>query len=327
MSRLPVTLVISIDTETDAWDAAREPAATSNLRRLPALRDRLAGLGLRPTWLATWRVATDPWGAGLLGELHATGSAEVGAHLHPWTTPPVEEPDSPPHTMLCNLPRPLQEAKLRRLTDALAAACGGDRPTSFRAGRWGFDGTTAAAAWACGYSVDSSVTPWFSWAHFHGPDFAGAPERVVRLAVDGAPALSPTPAGALVEVPVTCGYSRRPFAASHAAWELLGRRPLRWARARGALSRSGALRPLMLSPETATAADMLRLARHALAAGAQVLNVAFHSQSLVPGLSPFVRTARDLDSFHARLEGFVERLGADHDLRPATLTEAARRHA
>ena len=71
------------------------------------------------------------------------GELEVGAHLHPWTTPPfAEQPglrqNDNVHAFPCELDPELLLAKLETLTAQVAEAAGA-RPTSFRAGRFGHE--------------------------------------------------------------------------------------------------------------------------------------------------------------------------------------------
>ncbi len=320
-----ILFVASMDTESDAWDATREPRPCSNLRQVPGLVDRLAALGVRLTVLPTHLVSVDDYGAGLLQDLEARDDVEVGAHLHPWTSPPLDEPLSPDRTMMCNLSEELQHAKLRRHTDHLTELLG-RAPTSFRAGRWALGPSTARAVIACGYRVDSSVTPWRSWAQWHGPDFAGAPMDVYRIDGEG-PVTRPAPGGPLVELPPSSGFSRRPFHRMHQLRELAARRPVSWLRLRGLAARAGLLEPIFMSPETASGEQMATLARQILATGTRYVHVMWHSQSLVPGLGPFVTTAAEADRFMARLETLLTRLAGEGSVRFCTLGEAADRLA
>src|SRR5438132_1454724 len=137
---------------------ARTGVTVENVRQLPRLDRLFERLAVRPTYFTTYQVAIQPWAVRILQETQARGTAEIGAHLHPWNTPPFEEAFVPRNTMLVNLPARLQAAKLDTLTDTLCAGMG-RRPLAFRAGRWAFGPSTAAALLTRGYRVDSSVTP------------------------------------------------------------------------------------------------------------------------------------------------------------------------
>src|SRR4029078_5056358 len=76
--------------------------------------------------------------AEILLPLHRAGRAEIGAHLHPWTTPPLSPWDrcDARAAYPSELPPGVCSRKLESLTDLLAAKL--ERaPRSYRAGRWG----------------------------------------------------------------------------------------------------------------------------------------------------------------------------------------------
>jgi hypothetical protein len=85
-----------------------------------------------------------------------------------------------------------------------------------------------------------------------------------------------------------------------AAQHPLGRR----VRLGGLLARSRALERIRLSPETANLSEMRRLAAALLANGCEVFALTYHSPSLEPGYTPYVRTAGDLENFIATVHDF-----------------------
>lgn len=314
-----VRLLITVDTESDAWSPSRAPARCDNLRQLARFDTFLQGLGLRATYLLTWRAANDPWGTEFLSDLSRSGRATLGSHLHPWSCPPYEEPFVLGNTMCSNLPEDLQVRKLQTLTDRVTELRGSP-PISFRAGRWGFGPTTASALVRCGYRVDSSVTPWISWAEFHGPSFIGAPNRIYRIR-PGGDVLSEDPEGSLVEVPVTVGYTRRPFAPLNLMRQALIESPLRSLRLAGIAWKLGLIRRVTLTPEENTARDLISVSRHMLDLGLDHLNLALHSQSLSPGIVPVVHGEREVNRLYDRIARYVEGISAHATLVPATLDD------
>src|SRR5438132_7323908 len=148
-----VLVLFSVDTEEDNWRPSRDGVTVENIRELPRLDALLRGLGVRTTYFTTYQVAIHEWAVAILRELQARG-AEIGAHLHPWNTPPLDEPFVPRNSMLANLPARLQLAKVERLTDTLRRAFDA-APVSFRAGRYALGPETEAALIRCGYRVDS----------------------------------------------------------------------------------------------------------------------------------------------------------------------------
>lgn len=297
-----VLLIVSIDTEEDNWYRSRQGVTCKNideLRRQAMFFDRL---GLRPTYFTSYQVARNARAADVVREVGAGG--EIAAHLHPWNTPPLTEAFVPRNSMLKNLPAELQLAKLETLTATLEAVFGA-RPEAFRAGRYGLGPDTVSALARCGYVVDSSVTPFISWKEFdEGPAFFGAPLDVHRIGPGG-----------VIEVPLSCGFLRRPFA----LWDRLHR-----ALDVPGLRRARALcKPIVLSPETATAEDMLTLSRRLLERGVRHLQVTWHSPSLQPGLGPFTRTSADVDRLYGTVETYLDRLQGIATLNPVTVSEAA----
>jgi hypothetical protein len=316
-------LVLSVDTEEDGWMPRRDGATVENIREVPRFQAFLERLGVRPTYFTTYQVARQSRSAEIIRHMAAGGHAEVAAHLHPWNTPPLQDRIVPRETMLNNLPAAVQEAKLERLTDALVDLLG-EQPTSFRAGRYGFGPELARALIRLGYRVDSSVTPLLDWKRFdEGPDFVDAPHHPYRLDAEGGSVVHPVPDGRLVELPVSCGFTRHPFGLWNPVHRFLDRPRLRALHAPGIAARLGMVRKVILSPEEDTAADMLLLARRLLERGERHLHLVVHSPSLRAGLSPFAPEKADVERLYRRIAEFVEGLDGITPIRPATVTEAA----
>lgn len=323
MTRPAVKLIVSIDTEEDNWAPTRDDIRIENIRALPDAQGFLEGLGLRPTYFVDYPVAATDWSAEILRGLHETGRAEIAAHLHPWNTPPLDEPFLPENTMMKNLDVALQTEKLRTLWAALEVAIG-QAPTSFRAGRFGLGPESVRALLALGFRVDSSVTPFVSWRdHSNGGDFTRAPAGCYRIDADG-PLDRPVAGGGLAEVPLSCGFTRGPFGWRRVAHRMLSRPVLRPFKLAGIASRTGLIRRVIGSPETDSVEDLLAMARCLVDAGTGMLHLFFHSPSLVPGLSPFVRSQADLRVLHDRIDQFVQGVSGFAEVEPATVDEAAR---
>jgi glycosyltransferase involved in cell wall biosynthesis/peptidoglycan/xylan/chitin deacetylase (PgdA/CDA1 family) len=315
----PVTLIVSIDTEEDNWQPTRTGITVENIRELPRLDRFFERLGVRATYFTTYHVTQRSWAADILRGLDATGRSEIGAHLHPWNTPPVELPLTPRNTMLVNLPRSLQVRKIGSLTEALTRAVE-KRPYAFRAGRWGFGQSTASALLEWGYRVDSSVTPYKSWVEDAGPTHVGAPLEVYRLDGRGDTRV-PVPGGPLIEVPLSWGYARGSWPLQERMHEALDRPGLR-----GLVLMARYLHLInqaVLSPEIDSVENMLNLSRRLLRQGVRHLHLSWHSPSMRPGLSPFATTSAEVERVFSVTEEFIERLAATVPLRFATVSEAA----
>ena len=205
-------LLVGIDTEGDnQWDAAaRANQRFENIYALPRLHALFARHGVRPTYVITHPVASDPRSAEVLRALKAGGDCEIGAHHHAWETPPCTAEDIKRHPYASNLPLRQFEDQLASLTDAIERAVG-ERPVSYRSGRFGFSAAHVPALEKLGYRVESSVAPLFYEAHKNGPDFVEAPLTPYFLSYDSAtrPGTS-----ALLEVPVSAALNRPPAEAA-----------------------------------------------------------------------------------------------------------------
>jgi hypothetical protein len=316
------TLVIcSVDTEEDDWEPRRDGVTVNNVGQLPRLSELMGELNAPVTYFVTHAVAADAASCRVLRKLVDQGNSEIGAHLHPWNTPPLTESISPPNLMLNNLPASLQFSKLRQLTDRLGDAFG-LAPISFRAGRSGLGSSTIDVIRRCGYTIDSSVMPFYDLRPVHGPTFVGAPNRAYCIGENGN-ALDPLDAGPILEIPVSSAYSRVPFERWDAIHRRLGSRVARAIRLPGLAARAGLLSKIALKPELESVKDMLRLSRALIGQGCSHLQIMWHSPSLLPGTSPFVRTPAERDRLLARIRGFVEGLRRAGPVRFVTLSQAA----
>jgi hypothetical protein len=312
-------LLVGIDTEGDnQWDAAaRLHQRFENLYALPRLHARFAKYGVRPTYVITHPVATDPRAAEVLRTLQDGGDCEIGAHHHAWETPPCSDEDVRRHPYASTLPRDQFSAQLESLTGAIERAVG-RRPVSYRSGRFGFSADHVAALERCGYLVESSVAPLFYETHKGGPEFVEAPLRPYFLAFDSA-----TRAGSsdVLEVPVSAALNhalpkRVQYAYARAPKPYTTKRILRALRL---------LRMRWLRPSWSSLDDMIALARDLARWNEPVLNLLFHSSEAIVGGSPYNRTPGELDAFFDRLDRFLA--FATRDLRATSATFAEFRAA
>ncbi|MEH3046922.1 WalW protein [Sphingomonas adhaesiva] len=247
---------------------------------LPAWHRAMAGEGIAPVYLVDHPVAADPAAAALLRPLLTDGST-VGAQLHPWVNPPHVEVPSELASFAGNLPPALEAAKLDQLVDAVERAFG-RRPLIYRAGRYGIGPATLALLASRGFRIDASMRARFDYRAAGGCDFGAVGPDAFHLP------------GGIVELPLSTihtGALRRHGVALHRA---AGRVP--WGR--GLLSRGGLLSRVPLTPEGTTAAAARAAVAVAAARRHDLLQLTFHSPSLVPGNTPYVRDARDLALFH-----------------------------
>src|SRR5262249_55667419 len=74
----------------------------------------------------------------------------------------------------------------------------------------------------------------------------------------------------------------------------------------GLFARLGLLDRITLTPEGVTLNEQKRLTRAMLRHGHRVFHLTYHSPSLLPGNTPYVRTEKDLGQFLDRISGFLE---------------------
>ena len=177
----------------------------------------------------------------------ADGSATIGAHLHPWVSPPFEEEVNTRNSFPGNLPRRLEAAKLAQLVERIERSFG-LRPTVYKAGRYGSGERTASILEQQGFEVDLSANPPFDYRDEGGLDFSGFSTDPFWFGERRR----------LLGIPGTGGYVGWAGGGSHGLYRWASRPALEWSRLPGVLSRIGAVDRLRLSPEGFESDDTLR---------------------------------------------------------------------
>ena len=319
-------LIVTVDTEADnQWDVSA-PQTVANLEALPRFQRLCDAHGFPPTYLCTYEVVTSERFSETIGPAAGDGRAEVGAHLHPWSTPPfVDEWDGPgtARPYPSELPSELLAHKLAALTSAVEAGAG-RRPTSYRAGRWGFSAPQIAVLTSLGYEVDCSVTPGVSWRTDRGlreggPDFTAAWVEPYELAADDACRVG---SSGLLEVPVTILHTNalmRAFRSLRRSYQH-HRRSWPWRAANRLLQ----VAPQWLRPQPhMTSQRLIAVAETARALDLPVLELMLHSSELLPGASPSNPTSEAVERVFDRLSRLFTHL-VSRGVTGATLTGFAR---
>jgi hypothetical protein len=320
--------VITLDTEPDNEWGRPQVATTENARFVPRFHELCAGYGLPVTYLMTLEMADDPFLRDYLVPRLRAGECEVGAHLHPWNTPPlvqVTEDDMRHHPYPFEYPLALQRQKLETLTAAVERHYG-VRPVSYKAGRWGLDTAHAALLDEMGFRVDTSVCPGINWGPSKGdPRGSGGPNfnraRIHPYRLSSEDVCSPGSLR-LWEIPPTIVF-----------YSALGRyvpgvRSLysRLRRVRRLFDRQHLGSQWLRPYPHMTVARLRRVATLARRSGAPLLNFTLHSSELMPGGSPYNRTPAAIESLFTRMQGFFEYLRTQ-PIEGVTLTAARDRLA
>lgn len=304
--------LLTVDTEEEFdWNAPfdRENRAVTICDAMERGQDYFARAGVRPLYLTDYPVIDDPRAGAMLARWVAEGGADVGAHCHPWVNPPYVEEVSARNSFAGNLPEPWERAKLTELRDRLAEVIG-QAPIAFRAGRYGVGPNTGAILGDLGFRIDMSIRSRFDYSDQHGPDFAGLPVRPYRAGAGGG----------LIELPLStawvgglCGWGDRLLPVVE-----------RGGLAAGLMARSSLLQRIPLTPEGVTADEAIRAIDRLLADGLRLLLFSFHSPTLAPGHTPYVRDARELEAFYRWWDAVLAHL-AGRGVEPAGLDQI--RHA
>ncbi|MEZ5679990.1 MAG: hypothetical protein R3E14_01705 [Erythrobacter sp.] len=203
------------------------------------------------------------------------------------------------------MPHDLEREKFARLRDLIEDKFGAT-PQIYRAGRYGIGKDTAKMLSESGILIDSSVRSRFDYSAEGGPNFSRHPIEPYWADSEKR----------LMELPLTTVY-----------WGMLRQQgealfPLarRFAHAGGLLSRLGLLERIALTPEGVSREEALRGIDIAIDEGLPVLVLSFHSPSLVPGYTPYVRDESDLDRFYDWLRAAYAYFRM-RDVQPTTVAE------
>ncbi len=295
-------LVVTIDTEEDNWGGYSNTSfGVENIKKIPALQEIFDEYNVIPTYLVTYPVATNRESIEILRRILEGGRCEIGMHCHPWSTPPFEEERNPYNSMLCNLPLELQQKKMCVLHEVIKTNFG-VRATSFRAGRWGYNGNTAIVLERLGYRVDTSITPFTDWAEYHGPDFTRMKPESYRF--NPPEIFTRNQEGKMTEIPASIGYLQDNYEWCNLIDRILTSQPGRRLHLKGLLNRARLISKVSLSPEATDSHKMIGLTKIFMRKKYEMVNMFFHSTSLQAGLSIFVKTKEDETQFFNRLSEY-----------------------
>ncbi|MBO9602629.1 MAG: polysaccharide deacetylase family protein [Novosphingobium sp.] len=300
--------ILTVDTEEEFdWSRPirREGYGLEHIPRLAKFQQFCEHEGVAPIYLVDYPVATSALAAEILREPVAQGRAEVGIQLHPWVNPPFDEDVNEHNSFAGNLPPELERAKFSRLRETIEANFQ-TIPRVYRAGRYGTGRGTAEMLRDGGIAMDSSVRAKFDYSAEGGVDYRGHPLEPYWL----------DPEHTVLELPLTTVF-----------WGVLRRQgerlyPLMWRlpAMRGVLARLGLLERIPLTPEGVSFDEAIRGIDMALDDGVPLLNFSFHSPSLRPGHTPYVRDDADLEHLYDWWRRIFAYLGR-REVKPCSLKD------
>lgn len=315
--------LLTVDTEEE-WDWQGQfpipPFSTRNIDQIPEFQAVCKTLGVRPTYFVDYAVATNTDNSSLLKHYLDLGECDIGAHLHPWCTPPIVEEINEHNSHAVNLPLLLFQKKIVALTDALIKAFG-CHPYSYRAGRWGVNCDHLRTLADSGYRIDSSVRPFYSDTSF---SYQNAPTSAYWPSFNNVLHQDPDQK-TLLEIPTSSGYNRTPFEILDALHSKLSTPPLNKLRLIGMLWRLGIVRKITVTPEGYDATDICRCIDAGIARGNRVINMFLHSSDLLPGCTPYVQSTQDKQRFLDCIQYCADHVRTVHNAEFVTMREVRHR--
>lgn len=300
--------MLFVDTEEEFdWNApfSRTGHGVTALAGMARGQGYFADAGVKPVYVTDYPVVDCDAAAAMMGQWASDGAADIGAHLHPWVNPPHVEEVTAANSYAGSLPEAVELAKLEALCRRIEQRFG-QRPIAYRAGRYGVGPNSARLLEAAGFRLDSSVRSRFDYSGQHGPDFGGMP-------------LTPYWAGpnrTLVELPLSTAF----VGLLRGAGERLYRAAQTMGPLAGAMARARLLSRVPLTPEGVSAQEAMMAIDALMEEGVPLLNFSFHSPTLEPGHTPYVRDEADRTAFYRWWDAVLNHL-ARRGVRPASLNQ------
>jgi hypothetical protein len=287
-STRPILAVVVHTEEEFDWAKPYDRAATgvTHMRRIERAQEIFDAYGIVPNYVIDYPIASQDVAIAPLKSFADSGRALIGAHLHPWVSPPYVEEVNTRNSYPCNLPRALEAEKLERLTDQIERAFSA-RPRTYLAGRYGFGANTGSILEDLGYEVDISPAVPIDFSADGGPDYSSYTSDPYWFGKERR----------LLGLPGTGGYVGWLRAGATPLYRVVTHRVMRDIRAAGVFARLGLMERIRLSPEDYSEPEMRRLTRVLLNEGVRIFVFSFHSPSIMPGGTPYVRSQADLDRF------------------------------
>lgn len=316
MTAPQLAIVVDAEEEFD-WTQpfSRENQSTTTILAQGSVHQIYDDFGVVPTYVIDYPIVDNAAAVDWLDGMRREGRLEIGTHPHPWVTPPHEETLSSYNSYLCNLPEALQRRKIETLHQAIERAFA-MTPTIFKAGRYGFGTATRNIIADLGYTVDCSHVPHTNFGADGGPDFRTVPQQPHWL----------DDTKQLLEIPVTAGFFGALAGSGKQFSGLFDHGLATRLRIPGMLGRSGLLSRSRLTPEGICATEQCRLLKALVGQGQRTFSLCYHSPSLMPGHTPYVRSEADRDQFLDRIRTvlayFRDELGGEF----TTLTKIRASH-
>src|SRR5215470_10041026 len=294
--QLPMVVVV-VDTEAEfdwARQRPRRAMGVTSVKSQMKVQRIFERYQVRPTYVLDYPVSSTPEAYEIIRELHRSGTCEIGAHLQPWDNPPFFERKTDENSYPGNLPFELEREKLARLTRSIELNVG-VRPRIYKAGRYGVGPATGRILAELGYEIDVSVVPGTDLTCKLGPNFSHCRASPYWFGTNPA----------LLEIPLSIGYTGLLADTGNVAYTLTMNEHLKALHVPGILARLGLVERITLTPEGISFEELRRLTLALLRKRHRIFNFTYHSPSLAPGNTPYVRSEADLRAFLQRIERYL----------------------
>ena len=294
----PPQLIVVIDTEEEFdWDKPvdRNSISVEAMQYINRVQDIFDDYGINPCYVIDYPIASQEESYKPLADIYQDKRCEIGAHLHPWVTPPESEELKPENTYPGNLDKTLEYEKLKNLTEIIRQNFD-LQPVVYKAGRYGFGQNTEAILKELGYQIDLSFCPSVDHGHDGGPDYSRAHAQPFWFDDDKQ----------LLEIPITGSFVGIAGGASKYLYDLAqaGKK----FKMPGIFTRLGIVDRLVLSPEGYTSEEHIRISKYLYDKGVRTFTWSFHSPTVMPGTTSYVTNEKELeyflDSFHRYFDFF-----------------------
>jgi hypothetical protein len=314
-----LVFILTVDTEEEwDWDGPfpEKDFSVKNLVQIPAFQSFCDERGIRPCYFVDYAAAKGAIENKVFENAIKQNTCELGAHLHPWANPPYFDKPNEANSHVVNLPIEQVEAKLDELVSVFVTEFD-YQPTSFRTGRWGISEAIMQLLWSRGFTVDSSVYPYYSNEFF---SCQGSP--IGAYWPDANNVLKAGEQRNIMEIQASVGFNRKHFSVANAVHQAAESAPLKYVKTVSMLWHSNMLRKIYMSPEVMEAQDMVALARKMHENGSPYINMFFHSSNLIANGTGFFNVEDPFTVICSRISEVINLLSEDYTLNFMTLKEA-----
>jgi glycosyltransferase involved in cell wall biosynthesis len=299
----PPRLLVTVDVEEEfVWTKfSRDRHRACGADALAAFHAECRAIGIAPVYLITYPMLQDPIFSRFFDQVLIEGSAEVGIHVHAWTTPPFWEFPNSFNSFQCNLPAHIERRKIEFLCRAYEERFG-RAVTIHRAGRWGGSRRTSDFLAEFGISIDLSPSTGYSEPQAGGPDF---------MDLDGKPFWDGPEHNVLTLPASSVNYLRGPHWISASAFALQNYLPnmRQWGT------------PVRFSPEGQSTAFLTAMAHQLTLRNLPVAVYTLHSTSLYSGGNPYSATPAMTSALRTRAVQVLKNCVEDQLFVPSTCAE------